>query len=416
MIKKHLSTSEDDGSITQLIQQCSDMEEQELLNSVTIERHQFRDGYLEIALMEIEKRGYDIKSVKVAFNEENEKTLTIEEAFLEFKDTISPLDAVTFTNSLDEMLVIQREFHNWGVHYFYHQEYQKSFFIKTANNAKEALKGFLYFKNWTDAVEGEEHHIDSWKLWASSDSFSYIEDLSRKIHDMDIFYTVNTTNLSLFNAIFGAYYDRSLLYILVAPDHFDRANEVTMKMQERIDELFDQLDKLEQEPDEIKELEIYTELTRLSPNDALAFFNKGVLLYEMERDKEAAEAFMEAASLTMRGADPEQAEDSEEILDEIENVLIELSEKTPDDTSILHTVASIFSYQGNIDWSIEYFEKILSLDPKDDVAHINLGYLYNELPNEQTKALTHFKEYLALNPDDEDRASIESMIAELELT
>ncbi len=60
---------------------------------------------------------------------------------------------------------------------------------------------------------------------------------------------------------------------------------------------------------------------------------------------------------------------------------------------------------------IDAFQKAANLDPKNWVAMVNLGTTYYSR-GEKAQAAVWFKKALALNPNNQERAQIEKMIAE----
>jgi len=44
----------------------------------------------------------------------------------------------------------------------------------------------------------------------------------------------------------------------------------------------------------------------------------------------------------------------------------------------------------------------LELNPNDAATHYNLGIIYSEYLDNKSKAIAHFKRYLAIEPNDKD--------------
>ena len=70
--------------------------------------------------------------------------------------------------------------------------------------------------------------------------------------------------------------------------------------------------------------------------------------------------------------------------------------------------------QANLyDEAIEAYEKSLTFDQNNAEAHYNLGLLYDKVKTDPEKAVLHYKKYLELKPDAEDKEEIETWIQQL---
>ncbi|MCK4387782.1 MAG: hypothetical protein KAW00_03325 [Dehalococcoidia bacterium] len=176
-------------------------------------------------------------------------------------------------------------------------------------------------------------------------------------------------------------------------------------MEHRIDNLRKQASELAQSGDIQRELSILSQLAKLVPNDETVLFNRGVILFELGRYKEAADSFI--ASLANNHNYVELFEDSIQYLKQI-------AEKLPEDVGILHNLATFSKSKGENNKTVEqYYRKILSIKPTDALAHLNFGYLYYE-QDDDISAYHHFMEYLELEPESDERARIESIIKQYE--
>jgi tetratricopeptide (TPR) repeat protein len=64
--------------------------------------------------------------------------------------------------------------------------------------------------------------------------------------------------------------------------------------------------------------------------------------------------------------------------------------------------------------AIEAYEKALFYNPGIAEAHFNLGLLYNKYQQDSDKAIVHYRKYLELNPEAEDKEEIKAIIKRLE--
>jgi tetratricopeptide (TPR) repeat protein len=193
----------------------------------------------------------------------------------------------------------------------------------------------------------------------------------------------------------------------VPESDLNAAYSVIDEIQKTIDYLYNRAEEFAESGDLLKEFKIYEHLEKLNPNDAVIYFNKGVILFELNKYEEAAAQFIES---TVKG----EAENNWEVIEDSETYLKQLIEKLPGNTDILHTLAELAMEQEKFTEAESYFLKVLFLNPEDKIAHLNLGHLYHHQNHKNGEALKHFKKYLELNPDGEDREEIESIIIDLQ--
>jgi tetratricopeptide (TPR) repeat protein len=124
---------------------------------------------------------------------------------------------------------------------------------------------------------------------------------------------------------------------------------------------------------------------------------------------DAATAFMQTAQLCMSFT----KDWPQDYLDEAESYLEHLAARLSENLPLRHTLANIALFNEDDKKAKEYFEPILALAPADSVAHVNLGHLYAQDQRERSRAVWHYQRYLELEPQAEDRAAIESMLAGL---
>ncbi len=79
--------------------------------------------------------------------------------------------------------------------------------------------------------------------------------------------------------------------------------------------------------------------------------------------------------------------------------LNKLISKNPEDLDALKELASIYHYLHENRIAIRLYEKILSLDPKDGVTKVFLGYLYYEIGN-LDRAIDELNDSLDMRPHD----------------
>ena len=65
------------------------------------------------------------------------------------------------------------------------------------------------------------------------------------------------------------------------------------------------------------------------------------------------------------------------------------------------------------DEAINAYEKSLEFDPDNPEAHYNLGLLFANVKGQPEEAVVHYRKYLQLKPDAEDKDEVEAWIAKL---
>lgn len=65
------------------------------------------------------------------------------------------------------------------------------------------------------------------------------------------------------------------------------------------------------------------------------------------------------------------------------------------------------------DEAVQAYESSLKFNPTSPDAHYNLGIIYDNIQKDQEKALLHYKRYLELKPDADDKDEVQSWIDRL---
>jgi tetratricopeptide (TPR) repeat protein len=80
-----------------------------------------------------------------------------------------------------------------------------------------------------------------------------------------------------------------------------------------------------------------------------------------------------------------------------------LKDRLLKENAVLHYNLGVYCIQKQeYNDAIAEFDKVLELNPNDAATHYNLGIVYADYLNDKTKAILHFKRYLAINPNDKD--------------
>ena len=198
--------------------------------------------------------------------------------------------------------------------------------------------------------------------------------------------------------------------LLVPPEYLDRADEVLAAAAENLQDLYRRATLLAEANNLGEELEIYDLLIQATPTNPAVFYNRGSILLELGRQREAAESFIEAVSLGIEKTEREARLDAgrgsrgpggmfglaanllkksipaadesprpppyPDFIDDAELFLQQLQESMPRDTRILHCLASISRLKNKTGRAEECYIAILALDPTDRIARFFLGYAH----------------------------------------
>ena len=385
--------------------QCSHMSDEELIRATTIDRGGYTEEFHEIAENEMRKRGLDpdvaVEQVRFSLNAGDPETINIAEAKQRLNTELTIWDAISFTNILNESLMIQRESTFWTVHHFLAEGYEKSFFVREQSNLGILLEKFLRLDSWETEVR-EEFMMDSWSIVLNSNSQRHVAKVAEALDRSNVLFTIKNANFSRFDARFGNYYSESGLNVLVPDQHTATAKTVLREIDESIANLYEAAREYGQNGDSRRELETYNTLVQLVPDDMVLFFNRGVLQFNGGDDAGAVDSFTEAI-----------LSDDPSIRSESRIYLEQLLEKMPDNAQVLHTLANHARYNGDVDSSVEFYQSIIKLNKDDALAHLNLGFLYYEQEREDQLVSEHFNRYLELSPNADNRSEIEVILSSL---
>lgn len=125
-----------------------------------------------------------------------------------------------------------------------------------------------------------------------------------------------------------------------------------------------------------KAIEAFKQATKLNPELAEAHFKLGIAYAQIENDKDAQ---------VNKKIDPNATPTPKAKTIKVQGKLVAVSPQTDSEKSFAAAVAA--------------YKKILAKNPKDDVAHFNLGRSYNKL-NDDKEAEKSLRQAVRLKPDD----------------
>lgn len=391
-------------------EQCSQMSDRELVRAATIDREEFNEQFLEIIAGELRDRNIDLagvaEPVKLRFNDQVERALAIEEALAELKRELTARDSWSLTNYLEETLVIQKDAAGFLLHYYFEEQYHNSFLLNSFDTLAQTVRQFCRFEDWYENIE-HDFYLDDWSVLVSSPSRDYIDIIAAALDKSGVRHIVRGSSPGWAEWIPMGRGSSSSLNILIPREQGGAAERVLDEIEKTIEALHRQADALAEKGDLPKELEVYNYLAKLQPDDEVVFFNRALILFDLERYPEAASSFIQAVINGIAAKHLTVVEDSKAYLQEI-------LQKVPPDPEILHTLASFSLEEEQPAEAEKYYRMILDLKPGDEIAHLNLGYLCYGDERRNHQALQHFREYLKLKPGAEDREAVEAIIKEIE--
>jgi len=322
---------------------------------------------------------------------------TVQDALDKIRQPITLWDVWYFTNIKEETLLVQKTLRHWTFHYFEEEYYRYSFFPESQQDAEEILSDFLQGEDWEVSEDSRFH---DWFVLVKSNSYEYVENFATVLDQAQIPFSVKKPNFLHFNAIFGTYYEDSPLLLSIPIEFEEQALTFRKTIETEIEKLHQQLGAAEDADDKEKQVTLYEKLGKLTPTDSIIFFNKAYLLFKLEKLQDAAEALIRSFNLDLETENMQNFEDTEKLLKK-------LLAKMPQSLDILHSLAVIASLNQEPELEVQYYQKILTINDSDSIAHLNLGHYYYSSDDEEEKAKEHFQKYLELEPEAEDREVIE---------
>jgi len=104
-----------------------------------------------------------------------------------------------------------------------------------------------------------------------------------------------------------------------------------------------------------------------------------------------------------------------EEMDFLKKKIISLDSTLKKERALYHyNLGVAYSQAKFYDEAIDEYEKSLKFGLSNAEAHYNLGLLYENIKKDSEKAIAHYRNYLKIKPDPEDKEEVESGIKKLE--
>jgi len=385
----------------EIIKPIDVMNNDELISVLTVNKEKFNEEFKTKVVDELTKRGVNLEEkfniVKYKLNLEDIEEIQVSDASEKISLLKNPIDVIYFINYMNDSFAIQKNDRVFAIHHNAPKFGSSSFFLDSETELKNSLDNFLTLNEWL--LEGAEV-IQHWETFVESTSLEYILRIAKLMDEIEINYCVNSAQLFRFNSFNSPY------SIVVPADVIEEAEEVILKIDELKESMHEQLEAAEKTKDVDLQLKILSELESVTPEDHLVFYNKAQLLDEKGDYQNASDALIESFNLEMNSGAVDDIED-------IENYLVEILDKVERKSNILHCLATIFAFKGDVESSFEYCKKIIDLDENDAIAHLQLGHHYYSNTEDDEKVKFHFEKYIELEPDSPERESIEEILKNL---
>ncbi len=384
--------------LTDLPRRLDALHDEALVRALTLERGDYEEPFLEAAAAEAERRGLDlytyIDRVETATNDEIPQMATIAKALALLDDEWPPWQLRTFRHYFNHALTVQRELHNWTLHYYAGSEYRFSFFMQTTSEVTDFVAHFLRLEPWPHDMP-TAHNLDSWHLLFKTASPRYIQKVADALRATQIDLTVQPPLFSRDQ--------HGQLGLRIDEKNKKSAQKILEQTEEQVRTLYRQASEAFAQEALSRELALYAQLVDYGLNNPAVFYNLGAVLYESGRYIEASESFIEALSLWISALDNQvqfnrkrspggmggwvglvgmaiqtalpKAEDSTAQLRELptyvedaELWLEKLRQHLPANSDILRALAATAAVRNDTGKALSYYQALLAIRPDDDDA------------------------------------------------
>jgi len=385
---------------------CQAMSDHDLILALTRHKEQNIPTFLTAATAELRHRGQTLESffdrVEISLNWQTTLVGTVADALHRIQQDIPLWNTLFITHAMGETLAWQKETSHWSVHHFTDASYQGSYFINP-DKTLPLLTSFLHLETWETAAP-QPQNLNQWHELERDQNPAPLQPLAVKLDAAAVPYTVRSPAFSPANA--GPW------SLLVPQAHkTDAANALKARDAEVL-ALYRQAEALADSGSLDQELAIYQQLVNADRQNPAVFYNLGAILFEQAHYPQAAQAFGETVSLALARMQVEQPlsgrgggiggglmgnvlkqmlpgkPDKDETtrgypdyIDDTQLFLQQLALKEPEDPKILHSlalIAQIKNTENAVDSALQYYQKILQLNPTDSVARANLDRLEND--------------------------------------
>ena len=373
---------------------CAGLDDAGLVRALTVDRETNSAALIDEAGRELDRRGLTVEAVidrvSVRLGRDREAQVSAAEAAALVNDEVPRGAVAAFTDCLGDTLLLQREAWGWVAHNYEEESYGLSYLVEGTEPARALLQTFLALRDWRDQA-GEGHHLDDWETVVRSEEADDVRALADRLAEAGIPHVLR-------GPPFTPEGDPTTS-LLVPPERRDEAMEATGTGRRSVRGLHRLARERDEAGDRNGELAVYDELAETDAGNPAVHYNRGAVLLELGRVEEAAQAFLRC---TGRGAERMEASLSPgggggvagaaarvvgrlagsggrphlpDYLVDTELQLLALEERLPPRKDLLHGLANLSRMKGDAEGAARRYGQVLELDPEDEVARWQLGYL-----------------------------------------
>lgn len=372
---------------------CAGLSDADLVRVLVVERVRSTPALLDEAERELSRRGLSVPAildrVAVRAGRDREATVPIAAALDLVGDAVPRRALAAFTHCLGETLLVQREGWGWVAHHYAGDAYGLSYLLADTATTRAVLERFLRLEPWREGA-GQGQHLDDWKALVTADDGDAILALADRLTAGGVPCVVRTPPF--------ARQGEGTVSLLVPPERLAEAVEVAGTGRVPVRRLHRRALEADAAGDRAAELAAYEQLAEVDAGNPAVHYNHGVVLLELGRTAQAAEAFVRCCERGLESQRPDLSPGGPgglfgvaarlagrafgasrsaypDYLDDVRLRLEALLQPLGARKDLLHTLASIARVQGESDAARARYEQVLQLDPDDEVARFHLGDL-----------------------------------------
>jgi tetratricopeptide (TPR) repeat protein len=378
---------------------CRALSVKDLLRATTVDAEDYEPAFHAAAQRELSRRGHEVATTKSRARLIYPDGTTLE-VNVEDIDAMLPREfaegaMVGIENCVDDVLVFQRHRTQWVAHHAAHNGHKGSWICPSDEAMHAAARGFARLEDWHCGLVGDVP-LSDWVVIEPSCGTRYVQRAMEAMEAEGIdARAVPAPPRSLCR---GACIEVPGYVLMVPVADEERSRAVLATFSEVVAGLHSQAALHAERAEAVEELAAYEEILALAPEDQVALFNRGVLLMETGRHEEALDCLV-----------PLIGRVEDDTLADIHHHLQGISRRAPS-IPVFHAMADIERVRGDVDAVRRHLEDALRMDANDAMTHLTLAYLFYEDAGSDTESASHFRRYLDLVPDADDREVIETIL------
>jgi TolA-binding protein len=200
----------------------------------------------------------------------------------------------------------------------------------------------------------------------------------------------------------------------------EQSNLMTQQMQNEVKRIQDEKNKVSQENEKLRSDTVSYVALNSQLQDEKDQLQKRV--QEAQKNIDTKESDLQKAKTKMEELEKAIAQEKTqgqgklvEDKKELENKIALLEDSLTKERGLYHYNLGVSYAQSKLyDDAVDAYEKSLTFNPNNPDAHYNLAVLYENMKDDPGSAVMHYKKYLELKPDADDKEEVEAVIKKLE--